>query len=174
MFNDYGQWKANLNYVFMRCPLSHDKFPLHFLSEVIAVKSSNSSRPAIVKQTRSIFYQVPETIGRCQASPSYIRQNIWPTNTGPLWGFDAESWIVLTAGRYTLECLWRLTANHCGMVKPMSDFGTNTIAGIILGMGSANGRWRYNVTSSLIGWAHAQNDLWTAADHTVFWKVKVE
>ena len=27
-------------------------------------------------------------------------------------------------------------------------------AGIILGMGSANERWRYNVTSSLIGWAH--------------------
>ena len=30
-------------------------------------------------------------------------------------------------------------------------------AGIILGMGSANER-RYIVTSSLIGWAHTQND----------------
>ena len=27
-----------------------------------------------------------------------------------------------------------------------------------LGMGAANERWRYNVTSSLIGWAHIQND----------------
>ena len=31
---------------------------------------------------------------------------------------------------------------------------------IILGMGSANERRHYNVTSSLIGWAHTQNDLW--------------
>ena len=30
--------------------------------------------------------------------------------------------------------------------------------GLILGMGSANERRRYIVTSSLIGWAHAQND----------------
>ena len=30
--------------------------------------------------------------------------------------------------------------------------------GIILGMGSANERRRYIVTSSLIGWAHTQND----------------
>ena len=34
------------------------------------------------------------------------------------------------------------------------------ILGIILGMGSANETWRYNVTSSLIGWAHTQNDPW--------------
>ena len=31
-------------------------------------------------------------------------------------------------------------------------------AGIILVMGSANERWRYNVTSSLIGWANTQKD----------------
>ena len=31
---------------------------------------------------------------------------------------------------------------------------------IILCMRSANERWRYIVTSSLIGWAHAQNDPW--------------
>ena len=31
-------------------------------------------------------------------------------------------------------------------------------AGIILGMGPTNDRWRYIVTRSLIGWAHAQND----------------
>ena len=31
-------------------------------------------------------------------------------------------------------------------------------AGITLCVGSANARRRYNVTSSLIGWAHAQND----------------
>ena len=34
----------------------------------------------------------------------------------------------------------------------------DTIWGIILGMGSANERRRYIVTSSLIGWAHTQND----------------
>ena len=32
--------------------------------------------------------------------------------------------------------------------------------GIILSMGSANERWRYIVTSSLISWAHTQNDPW--------------
>ena len=32
--------------------------------------------------------------------------------------------------------------------------------GIILGMGSANERGCCNVMSSLIGWAHSQNDLW--------------
>ena len=31
-------------------------------------------------------------------------------------------------------------------------------SGIILGMGSANEKRRYIVTSFLIGWAHAQND----------------
>ena len=31
-------------------------------------------------------------------------------------------------------------------------------SGIILGMGSANERWCYSVMSSLIGWAHTQND----------------
>ena len=31
-------------------------------------------------------------------------------------------------------------------------------SGIILGMGSANERWRYNVTWSLIGWHHIHND----------------
>ena len=29
---------------------------------------------------------------------------------------------------------------------------------VILGLGSANERWRYIVTSSLISWAHTQND----------------
>ena len=33
---------------------------------------------------------------------------------------------------------------------------------IILGMGSANERRRYNVTSSLIGWAHTKTDPHTA------------
>ena len=33
-------------------------------------------------------------------------------------------------------------------------------AGIILCIHPANERWRYNVTSSLIGWAHTQNDPW--------------
>ena len=33
-----------------------------------------------------------------------------------------------------------------------------TAAGIILYMCPANERWRYNVTSSLIGWVHAQKD----------------
>ena len=34
------------------------------------------------------------------------------------------------------------------------------ISGIILGMGSANERRCYNITLSLIGWAHSQNGNW--------------
>ena len=34
---------------------------------------------------------------------------------------------------------------------------------IILGMGSANERRRYTVTSSLIGWAHTENDPWVSS-----------
>ena len=33
--------------------------------------------------------------------------------------------------------------------------------GIILCMCPANGRWCYNVASSLIGWVHTQNDSWS-------------
>ena len=39
-------------------------------------------------------------------------------------------------------------------------------SGIILGMGSANERWHYIVRSSLIGWAHTQNDTWGYNLHT--------
>ena len=42
----------------------------------------------------------------------------------------------------------RSASNKCGCI----------CKGIILCMRSANGRWCYNVTSSLIGWANAQND----------------
>ena len=45
--------------------------------------------------------------------------------------------------------------------------GTKTLtepAGMILWTRPANERWRYIVTSSLIGWAHSQNDPWISAD----------
>ena len=38
--------------------------------------------------------------------------------------------------------------------------GANKLTWIILCMRPANERWRYNVTPSLIGWAHTQNDPW--------------
>ena len=38
------------------------------------------------------------------------------------------------------------------------DFLAQHWAGIIVGMGSANERWRYFVMPSLIGWAHIPND----------------
>ena len=50
--------------------------------------------------------------------------------------------------------LWQLkgcrACNHVYSVNP----------GIILSMRPAKGRRRYNVTSSLIGWTHTQNDPW--------------
>ena len=47
---------------------------------------------------------------------------------------------------------WRRTGN-----KPLSE-PMMTYSGIILCMRPANGRRRCNATSSLIGWAHTQND----------------
>ena len=48
--------------------------------------------------------------------------------------------------RAIYEILWAYTPTH------------SHISGIVLCMGSANERRRYIVTSSLIGWAHTQND----------------
>ena len=42
---------------------------------------------------------------------------------------------------------------------------STTMPGIILCMCPANERRRYNVTSSLIGWAHTQNDPWMPLTH---------
>ena len=51
-----------------------------------------------------------------------------------------------------------------------------TSAGIILGKGSANERRRYNMTSSLIGWAHNQIvpcvwDRWYGKTDKLFGKI---
>ena len=51
---------------------------------------------------------------------------------------------------------WLDMYSNCSWLQ-VSDFQS---AGIILCMGSANERRRYNVTSSLIGWVHSQNDPW--------------
>ena len=45
---------------------------------------------------------------------------------------------------------------------------TSSTAEVILGMGLANERWCHIVTSSLIGWAHTQNDPWTDMTLTLF------
>ena len=64
--------------------------------------------------------------------------------------------------------LWSWTHQNSGDLKacaPPLHFSTapairqSIVPGISLGMGSANERRRYNVTSSLIGWAQTQNNL---------------
>ena len=52
--------------------------------------------------------------------------------------------------------LWR----HCNDRSNYFSWGCTTGAVIIQGMGTANKRRRYIVTSSLIGRAHTHNDLW--------------
>ena len=54
---------------------------------------------------------------------------------------------------YGMTSSWRYWYRHRTTVQSRNPW-------IILGMGSANGKKRYNVTSSLIGWAHTQNDSW--------------
>ena len=62
------------------------------------------------------------------------------------------------------RCIFRwIACDHfsllrVGKVSPSLLVSSLLSGGIILYMGSANERWRYNVTSSLIGWAHTQND----------------
>ena len=45
-------------------------------------------------------------------------------------------------------------------LRPFTEWHCLEQPGIILGMGSANERWCYIVTSSLIGWTHTQYDPW--------------
>ena len=44
-------------------------------------------------------------------------------------------------------------------------------AGLIPGIGSANKRRRYNVTSALIDWSCIQDDLWRCSTSTMWWSV---
>ena len=53
-----------------------------------------------------------------------------------------------------------LVAYKSGNSATLRENTGSISSGIILGMGSANERWRYIVTSFLIGWAHTQNDPW--------------
>ena len=53
----------------------------------------------------------------------------------------------------TLELLWKFVR----------------YAGVVLSKGSANRRWYYKVTFSLIGWSHTQNDPWMCAVIFLFW-----
>ena len=58
---------------------------------------------------------------------------------------------------YCIYCIWFISQVHW-----IWSFGAISYehTGIILYMRSANERWRYTVTPSLIGWAHTQNDPW--------------
>ena len=49
---------------------------------------------------------------------------------------------------------------HITCVQKHNAFHEISVTGLILGMGSANERWHYNVTWCLTGWAHTQNDPW--------------
>ena len=60
----------------------------------------------------------------------------------------------------TLEVRWYLDKSRLCL---------NHIIWIILCMRPANERRRYNVTSSLIGWAHTQNDPWYHMFIEMYW-----
>ena len=72
--------------------------------------------------------------------------SVWTQRHKLLWT-DRHSWEMLCIfWRKILTIWWRF---YCWLILE---------AGITLCMGSANERRRYNVTSSLTGWTHAQND----------------
>ena len=55
-------------------------------------------------------------------------------------------------------CIRRCDINILNHLKIQGQCKKSSIAGLILVMGSANERRRYNVTRSLIGWIQKQND----------------
>ena len=90
--------------------------------------------------------------------------------TGPLWGKStSHRWIPFTKGQWcrtlmlSLMLAWKTFEQTAERQVEMSwcwfDI-TVMMAEIFLCMCPANERRRYNVTSSLIGWVHTQNDPW--------------
>ena len=47
---------------------------------------------------------------------------------------------------------------------------THKLSGIVLYMRPANGRRRYNVTSSFTGWRDTQNETWIIIQHLCIYK----
>ena len=66
--------------------------------------------------------------------------------------------------RYTCDVTNSLTNSSHSLLNPdfVNSYGS---PGIILCMCPTNERWHYNVKSSLIGWAHTQNDPWKSHNH---------
>ena len=88
----------------------------------------------------------------------------------PLWPFERWRGVLVPGG---VGPLWpHLTPHRIPHRKPLLVWHVKPVdiidrlarwtglAGIILCMRPANERWRYNVTASLVGWAHAQKDPW--------------
>ena len=79
------------------------------------------------------------------------------TWTMPMAWSDSSIKRLITASEAITWC-------QCCMLWKHLKWNTQSIkfllAGIILGVGLANERRRYIVTSSLIGWAHTENDPW--------------
>ena len=64
------------------------------------------------------------------------------------------------AGMTNSHSVWPWSSCTNGLLHRPYWIEIDRVTGIILAMGSANERRRYIVTSSLIGWAHTQNDPW--------------
>ena len=91
------------------------------------------------------------------------------------------AWCHQATSHYLSQC-WPRSLSPYDVTRPQWVNWTAIEAGIILGMGSANERWRYIVTSSLVGWAHTQNDAvklgaivwWTVIAHSCLTSSAVE
>ena len=60
----------------------------------------------------------------------------------------------------TTSILYWLRASNVRCLPHFTQVNRRQLAGIILSNGSANERWRYIVTSYLIGWTHTHGDQW--------------
>ena len=88
--------------------------------------------------------------GRFMIRANRIFIRIWLQDCNPLWTGFLSMLIVDNC---------RVRHNTGQSLSQRSPCGASSAyTGIILGMHPATERWHYNVTSSLIGWAHSQND----------------
>ena len=115
------------------------------------------------------LYQVPSTLGQNPLVPGYR----WYFGTWRL------VYIQHTFHKKSVSCLHSVQASVtlCCVTWRHDWYCSFHMeeAGIILWMRTANERRRYSVTSSLIGWAHSQNDPWGSrfpGDIISWWGVK--
>ena len=129
-----------------RWKFNHDKFIRKHMpwSDEYAIFEKSFWQTFKHARVNIINGKIQSSVTHSKFSPTWILTIDTPqlTHEGELWGLCPESQV------------WSM------IYFPLLSSCTAS-SGIILCMRPANERWCYNVTSSLIGWAHSQNYPWS-------------